>query len=421
MPKTKQKTVSLLSITVEERFRKNFGDAKEGRESFESLKSSIRENGLIEPIVVLDKGNNTFSLVAGGRRLEAVKQLEWTEIPCHIFPVGTTNIEKSILELLENYDRKDLTWQEETAARAKIDRLMKEKHGELPRGLTKTNALEKGDSRWSTADTASLTGVNSRSINRDIELSRAMEAFPDEIGRAPTKAAAIRKLERIKAETGLPLISVSTPDTEALQTAIKEKLWKHGDWRPYEEKLKVWSPNLIILTSPTSVDEDTLADFYSLLGPNGWIVSFSPLCYKHKLAILTWTPRVGVELQELQNNYLFFYYSMKGAPVLNKRGRPAVFSFKSVPPNLRVSPDELSIEFWQEVIDTFVGKGGRVLVPDCREGNMLLGAMNIGSAIFGFSKDEDLYGTYVKKVDMYPPGQYTSFPGSLSGAMLEEL
>jgi hypothetical protein len=59
-------------IIFGERFRKDLGD-------IESLKLSISEIGLLQPIVVTEKNE----LVAGARRLEACKQLGWTEMPIH--------------------------------------------------------------------------------------------------------------------------------------------------------------------------------------------------------------------------------------------------------------------------------------------------------------------------------------------------
>lgn len=47
------------------------------------LAKSISENGLINPITVIEK-NGSFVVVAGNRRLSAARQLGWKEIPAHI-------------------------------------------------------------------------------------------------------------------------------------------------------------------------------------------------------------------------------------------------------------------------------------------------------------------------------------------------
>lgn len=60
-------------ITVGERQRKDLGD-------IDGLAASIQDLGLLHPVVV-DQRNR---LVAGGRRLAAVKKLGWERIPANI-------------------------------------------------------------------------------------------------------------------------------------------------------------------------------------------------------------------------------------------------------------------------------------------------------------------------------------------------
>ncbi len=74
----------------------------------DDLKENIKKFGLIEPIIVREKGNGRYERIAGYRRLEAVKQLGWKEIPAVILK----NIdEKTALALMisENVHRENLT------------------------------------------------------------------------------------------------------------------------------------------------------------------------------------------------------------------------------------------------------------------------------------------------------------------------
>ena len=58
-------------------------DIKEGTrarktyKNVEKLAESIKEHGLIQPILL----SNEMVLIAGGRRLRAIKHLGWEEIP----------------------------------------------------------------------------------------------------------------------------------------------------------------------------------------------------------------------------------------------------------------------------------------------------------------------------------------------------
>lgn len=71
IPGTEISSLPLSSIIVGERFRKDYGDLSE-------LKHSIKTHGLINPITccLLD---GQYTLVAGGRRLQALTELGETE------------------------------------------------------------------------------------------------------------------------------------------------------------------------------------------------------------------------------------------------------------------------------------------------------------------------------------------------------
>ena len=71
------------------------------------LADSIRTNGLLQPILVRRSvSGRTFQLVAGERRLRAVKQLGWTEVAAHIRDVDDRTL--LVLALVENIQREDL-------------------------------------------------------------------------------------------------------------------------------------------------------------------------------------------------------------------------------------------------------------------------------------------------------------------------
>ena len=70
------------------------------------LSSSIKEKGIIQPVVVRPVGEE-FELVAGERRLSAAKKLGWEKIPAVI--TGKLSKEEMLeLSLIENLQREDL-------------------------------------------------------------------------------------------------------------------------------------------------------------------------------------------------------------------------------------------------------------------------------------------------------------------------
>jgi len=76
------------------------------KENFESLKYSIREHGLIQPIAVRQLGDH-YEIIAGERRWRALKELKWNTIPAYILQIED---ERNLLEIsmLENIHRSDL-------------------------------------------------------------------------------------------------------------------------------------------------------------------------------------------------------------------------------------------------------------------------------------------------------------------------
>jgi ParB family transcriptional regulator, chromosome partitioning protein len=79
-------------------------------DELDSLADSIRQNGLLQPIVVRPAGNRTgadrWELIAGERRWRAVTRLGWKQVPAVVRPVEDRTL--LVLALVENIQRADL-------------------------------------------------------------------------------------------------------------------------------------------------------------------------------------------------------------------------------------------------------------------------------------------------------------------------
>ncbi|MDF2883348.1 MAG: parB-like partition protein [Clostridiaceae bacterium] len=77
------------------------------------LSQSIKEYGILQPLI-LQKVNNTYTIIAGERRWRAAKQAKLREVPAVVMDIST----KQILEisLIENIQRQDLNPIEEAQA-----------------------------------------------------------------------------------------------------------------------------------------------------------------------------------------------------------------------------------------------------------------------------------------------------------------
>jgi ParB/RepB/Spo0J family partition protein len=102
--------VDLIYVKRDERQRREI--------ETEDLQKSIKQVGLINPIIVREEGGR-FLLIAGERRWMAYKALGLDDIPAR-FAHQLSPIESAIIELEENIKRKDLPWQDLVRAVAKL-------------------------------------------------------------------------------------------------------------------------------------------------------------------------------------------------------------------------------------------------------------------------------------------------------------
>src|SRR5207247_6652709 len=99
------------------------------------LIASISEKGIIEPLVVRQRGER-FQIVAGERRYQAAVQVGLRELPVVVRDVDETEMLE--LALIENIQRKDLTPFEESEALAGLAEQCGYTHEDLARRLGKS-------------------------------------------------------------------------------------------------------------------------------------------------------------------------------------------------------------------------------------------------------------------------------------------
>ncbi len=84
-------------------------------EELNNLANSIKEHGLLQPIIVTLKGDNKYELIAGQRRLNACESLDWKSIPANIIE-NTDDLKILTLSTVENLQRLDLNKAEKMEA-----------------------------------------------------------------------------------------------------------------------------------------------------------------------------------------------------------------------------------------------------------------------------------------------------------------
>lgn len=136
--------IDIEKVRVGDRIRKDMGDLKE-------LSDDIAKNGLINPPVVTPD----FELIAGERRLEAMKKLGYKQVEVRIMKVEDAE-HKLNLEINENENRKDFNKSERIEYARQLERIervkasQREKAGvaidpreNFPQGRTRDLVAEK--------------------------------------------------------------------------------------------------------------------------------------------------------------------------------------------------------------------------------------------------------------------------------------
>jgi hypothetical protein len=214
--------VQIEDIQILNRIRKDLGDIP-------GLANSIKENGLIEPIVLthdwVDNGpilpaGPIVKIIAGERRLTALKSLGLTELEHAVHYVWRSELESndpkkkllaSSIEMEENIRRKDLSWQEQVLGKQKLLTIMQEIHGAPIVGRPSTSEKSSSQPGFGVNKLAAMLNESAASTSQDLEMAALITKIP-ELQKAPTKEEAKRRLElAMKIALGTQKPQVVTP------------------------------------------------------------------------------------------------------------------------------------------------------------------------------------------------------------------
>jgi ParB family chromosome partitioning protein len=154
------------------------------------LIASIGEKGIIEPLIVRQRGDR-FQIIAGERRYQAAVQAGLRDLPVVVREVDDTEVIE--LALIENLQRKDLTPFEEAEALQGLSERCGYTHEDLARRI--------GKSRTSITESLALT------------------AMPDEV-------RSLCRLADISSKS--LLLQIVRQETPAKMTALVEKIASQG-------------------------------------------------------------------------------------------------------------------------------------------------------------------------------------------------
>ncbi len=138
------------------------------------LANSISRLGLIHPIVI----TRNLELVAGERRIEAIRSLGWSHIACQYLDELDADLAHAI-ELEENIKRENLPWQDEVEAVLEYHELRASK-----------------ESDWTQEKTADALGMSRPTVVQKIQVAREARAGNSMVLEAPRYSTAKGIVER---------------------------------------------------------------------------------------------------------------------------------------------------------------------------------------------------------------------------------
>lgn len=177
--------LKISEVHIGQRVRDEYGD-------MESLANSIKEHGLLHPIVV----DSNYNLIAGCRRLLACERIGLKEIEAKVL-ADISEKELRVLELEENIRRKDLTDLEKSKNLVELAEIKEQEILERTEKIT-TEVLSESD-KTNKGGRPSKNGVPLQKISDELNIPRvslidaqqhikAVEEFPELSGLPKYKA-----------------------------------------------------------------------------------------------------------------------------------------------------------------------------------------------------------------------------------------
>jgi ParB family transcriptional regulator, chromosome partitioning protein len=207
------------------------------------LMASIAEKGIIEPIVVRQRGGR-FQIVAGERRYQAAVQVGLREIPIVIREVDDDEIIE--IALIENIQRKDLTPFEEAEALQSLATRCSYTHEDMARRL--------GKSRTSITESLSLNNMPDEVKNLCRLADISSKSLLLEVVRQGDPQKMVALVEKIARDGGATREAVRKEKTAAKPKAGRPKHYTFS----YKAPTKAF--NLQLRFNKSRVDRDEVIE-----------------------------------------------------------------------------------------------------------------------------------------------------------------
>lgn len=365
--------INLISVPPN-RIREDQGD-------MEGLYLEIQRAGrLYQPVVVSCLPNGRYEVLDGGRRLTCCKKLGWTHVP--VVPLAEADeLTRLEIEYSMGETHRSFTWQERVKAELKLHQAKIRKYGQALRGRI-------GGGGWGLKDTATVFHLSEPTVSQDLLLAEGIKKYP-ELAREPTRAAALRKLQKLMDGT-----EVSNTVVQKIQEDLG-KNYINGNAYRFSTTMEAGSVSLI-LTDITNYQDITRLGPYlkQMLSPTGQAFLFMsnenvfPIiqALRDQQLMVSSTPYILMLKGESEQyvNYIWVAKNLAEPPKDLKK----VESAKN--DSTRCHHLDRPVVFLQKLIGMCEGEG-LILDPFAYSGSTYIAATNSNRPCICFVEDELIY------------------------------
>lgn len=215
-------------------------------DSIKELSESIKENGLVEPLVVRKK-DSYYELIAGHRRLKALQVLQ--KETAKVYVIEVSDEEAARIALIENIQRKDLNPIELAYSISKIINTFNLTHDELAKRLGKSRVFVTNNLRLLTLGEKAINAILEEKITEShgrllLEIDSIKER-ENLLEKVITKNLTVKELEK-------NIKKLKDNKNKKKNIENKKEIYKH-----YESKLKS------IFKQPVKIKNKKIEIYYS--------------------------------------------------------------------------------------------------------------------------------------------------------------
>lgn len=207
--------ISIDKIIIKDRIRKDFGNIEE-------LAEDIKQNGLINPPVVIPEKDGTFTLLTGERRVRALKSLGKTDIEVRTW-ITLSDEEKINIEISENEVRKDFSKAERIEYARRLERIESLKaRGREMAGVNPVENFPQGKTRDIVAEKLNIGSGKQYEKEKTIVDNKSLLDPTDFAEWDEGKLSTNKAFQKIKAELEKEKEKVKELESKPQKTVVKE-------------------------------------------------------------------------------------------------------------------------------------------------------------------------------------------------------